>query len=485
MKNTMIQYFEWYYPSDGSLWKRISEDAENLKKIGVTHMWMPPAYKGQSGDSDVGYAVYDMYDLGEFDQKGSVRTKYGTKDEYLKAIKACHKAGIKVLADVVFNHRMGADQREAVRAVVVDWNDRETVIGEPSVYYVWTKFNFPGRGDTYSDFKWDWSCFAGSDYITRDGKSILLKYDYKEWDENVSHENGNFDYVMGADIDFFNERVVEEQIKWGKWYLDFTGVDGFRLDAVKSIDAFFYPRWLKEMRDYRKEDMFSVAEYWSGNIGDLKYYLEQTEHSTSLFDVALHFRFFDISKSDASFDIRAMFDNTLVKDEPGYAVPFVDNHDTQPHQALESWIEPWFKKHAYATILLRDYDMPCVFYGDLYGIKQCNYERMENLKRIMWIRSRLMEDNVEIKERKSEANCLAWEICLPHPIFVILSNGAETTLDIYNESYFAYTQYCEIDGELLTKFDRTGSGKLVCKERNCSIFILKADYERMKEELGE
>ena len=52
-----------------------------------------PAYKGTAGVEDVGYGVYDYYDLGEFDQKGSIPTKYGTKDEYLEAIKALQDQG--------------------------------------------------------------------------------------------------------------------------------------------------------------------------------------------------------------------------------------------------------------------------------------------------------------------------------------------------------------------------------------------------------
>ena len=59
-------------------------------------MWLPPAYKGQAGVKDVGYGVYDTYDLGEFDQKGTVPTKYGTKDEYLAAVAALKAAGIDV-----------------------------------------------------------------------------------------------------------------------------------------------------------------------------------------------------------------------------------------------------------------------------------------------------------------------------------------------------------------------------------------------------
>jgi alpha-amylase len=45
------------------------------------------------------------------------------------------------------------------------------------------------------------------------------------------------------------------------------------------------------------------------------------------------------------------------------------NHDTQPYQALEAPIEGWFKPLAYCIILLRDKGYPCVWYGDLYGIK--------------------------------------------------------------------------------------------------------------------
>ena len=47
----------------------------------------------------------------------------------------------------------------------------------------------------------------------------------------------------------------------------------------------------------------------------------------------------------------------------------VMNHDTQPYQALEAPIEPFFKPLAYALILLRSSGYPCLFYGDLYGIK--------------------------------------------------------------------------------------------------------------------
>jgi len=57
----------------------------------------------------------------------------------------------------------------------------------------------------------------------------------------------------------------------------------------------------------------------------------------------------------------------LLLARPDLAVTVVDNHDTQPLQALEAPVEKWFKPLAYALILLREGGYPCVFYPDLYG----------------------------------------------------------------------------------------------------------------------
>ncbi|MBS5340546.1 MAG: alpha-amylase, partial [Actinomyces sp. oral taxon 181] len=88
----LLQAFAWDLPADQSLWRSIAAAAQDLADLGIEGVWLPPAYKGYLGREDVGYGVYDMYDLGEFDQKGSVGTKYGTKEEYQSAIDALHAA---------------------------------------------------------------------------------------------------------------------------------------------------------------------------------------------------------------------------------------------------------------------------------------------------------------------------------------------------------------------------------------------------------
>ena len=46
MKNqTLMQYFEWYLPHDGKHWERLASDSEYLAELGISHVWMPPAFK--------------------------------------------------------------------------------------------------------------------------------------------------------------------------------------------------------------------------------------------------------------------------------------------------------------------------------------------------------------------------------------------------------------------------------------------------------
>ncbi|WP_404789472.1 alpha-amylase [Altericista sp. CCNU0014] len=364
----MMQYFHWYNPDDGQLWNQLAEAATDLAKIGVTSLWLPPAYKGTGGGMDVGYGVYDLFDLGEFDQKGSVRTKYGTKDEYLAAIKAAQAAGIRIYADAVFNHKLGADEEEECQATPFDPDNRNAPIGEYQTIKAWTHFTFPGRGNKYSSMKWHWWHFDAIDYnaYNSDERAIYLLQG-KDFDRNVDLENGNFDYLMGCDLDMDHPEVVGELDYWGEWYLDTTGVDGFRFDAVKHVSAGFFQKWLDRLCNYAQRDIFGVGEYWSYDVEALHSFIETTNGRVTLFDAPLHYNFHVASKSGNSYDMRTIFDNTLVQQQPALAVTLVDNHDSQPLQSLESVVESWFKPLAYALILLRSEGYPCIFYPDYYG----------------------------------------------------------------------------------------------------------------------
>ncbi len=278
----IMQYFEWYMNCNQNLWNDIAQNAEKLAKFGITALWLPPAYKGIGGKDEVGYGVYDLYDLGEFDQKGSIKTKYGSKDEYLNCIQVLKQAGIEVYADIVLNHKMGADALQTIPATKVDWGNHNVEVEGMETVQVATKFTFPNRKNKYSDFKWNWTHFAGIDYDEKGKQHAIFKFKDKNWSDEVDEEFGNFDYLMGADLDFSNQEVIEECINWGKWYLDLTDVNGFRLDAVKHINAEFYNKWIKELREHSGKELFSVGEYWSGDSEKLHHYITETR-GTNIF----------------------------------------------------------------------------------------------------------------------------------------------------------------------------------------------------------
>lgn len=370
MPITIFQFFHWYYPKEKNLWNEAAAQAAHLQFTGISHVWLPPAYKSSAGDNGVGYDVYDLFDLGEFDQKGSARTKYGTKDEYLNAVTKLHEHNLSVMADIVLNHKNGADESEKVKVIQVDTNDRNKVISEPVDLDISTKYYFPGRNKKYSEFVWDYKTFTGVDACTDKNEKCIFKIlnDYGDlWDDVIGDEFGNFDYLLGADIEFRNPAVTAELEYWGKWYIETTGVDCFRLDAVKHISVKFYKEWLDCMNNLFKKQFFTIAEYWSFDLKYLHEYLDAMEGRVQLYDVPLHHNFYEASKKGKDYSLPDLFNGTLVQSRPQSAITFVDNHDTQPTQALESFVDYWFKPHANAIILLRQQGIPCVFYTDYYG----------------------------------------------------------------------------------------------------------------------
>ena len=475
---TLMQYFEWYLPDDGQHWSRLAEDAPNLAAKGIRKVWMPPAFKG-TGSNDVGYGVYDLFDLGEFDQKGTVRTKYGLKEEYLRAIEALSQNGIEAIADVVLNHKAAADYKERFTVVEVDPNDRNVEISEPFEIEAWMHFAFPGRNKTYNDFEWHWYHFTGTDYDAKNNRSgiFLIQGDNKGWadDELVDNENGNYDYLMYADIDFKHPEVIQNLYDWAHWFIESTGVHGFRLDAVKHIDSFFMKNFIRDITEKYGDDFYVFGEFWNSDETANNDYLENIDYRFDLVDVKLHHNLFDASKSGADYDLRTIFDQTLAKNHPESAVTFVDNHDTQRGQALESTIEEWFKPAAYALILLREAGLPCVFYGDYYGISGefAQESFQEILDKLLDIRLNLAYG--EQTDYFDDANCIGWTRQGKHdgqPIAVLISNAQAASKSMLIGLEWAgreFSDYLGNSSQIVT-IDDQGWGEFPVEEKSVSVW---------------
>lgn len=488
----MIQFFHWYTPNDGSFWKHTADNAEYLSKLGINAAWLPPATKGKDGANTNGYDVYDIFDLGEFDQKGSVRTKYGTKEEYINAIQTLQKNGVQVYADIVLNHKAGGDEIERVKVMRVDPEDRTKFISEPFDIDSFTKFTFPGRNKKYSEFIWDHTCFSGIDYAVDLKESAIFSIINEwgnDWEEVISDEKGNYDYLMFNDIEFRNPAVRDELKYWGKWYLEQVGFNGVRLDAVKHMSPKFYNEWIDFMRSI-KPDLFVVGEYWApGELPLILTYIEATNSRMSLFDAALHNNLHLASTQGKEFNLHTIFDNSLVATRPELAVTVVDNHDTQPLQSLEAPVEAWFKPLAYALILLREAGYPCVFYADLFGAHYKDKDKEGNeqeifLDKVDGIEKLLMARNLYAYGTQNDyidhPSCIGWtrlgddenqENCCA----VLLSNGDEG----FKNMNVGEKQRGKIFIDLLEKYpgevviNEEGWGEFHVSPGSVSVWILK------------
>jgi alpha-amylase len=479
---TMLQFFEWYYPADGSLWRFFTDEAQRLKGIGIDTVWLPPAHKGMGGAQASGYDSYDLYDLGEFDQRGTVRTKYGTRQEYVDAVQAGKQAGLKVYADIVLNHMGGAEEKEEITVRKVNPENRTEFISEPYQIEAFTKFTFPGRAGKYSSFTWNHLCFSGVDYDAREQEIAIYKIqnEYGEdWQDVISDELGNYDYLMLSDIDFRNPQVREELKHWGKWFYETAGFDGFRLDAIKHMDPGFFNEWLDYMRTEFNPEFYTVGEYWApGDLGAMLKYIEVTQDRMSLFDAPLQANLHRASVGGKDYDLRTIFDDTLVQARPELAVTLVENHDTQPLQSLEQTVQSWFRPLAYALILLRTAGYPCVFYTDLYGSSyqgsdkdgqthQVTMEKLAELEALLSLRKNYAYGNQV--DYFDDPQCIGWtrQGDEAHPgsgCAVLMSNGLGTAKAMEMGKSFAgliFTDHLgKIEDQVIINVDGWGEFKV-------------------------
>lgn len=112
---------EWHCKNDNAHLKRLAQWVPKLKAIGLDNIWVPPCCKASSPEGN-GYDIYDLWDLGvrasllnvqrlwyihqsrcfatylqEFDQKGSVATKWGTKEDLTNLIKVGKEHGVGIM----------------------------------------------------------------------------------------------------------------------------------------------------------------------------------------------------------------------------------------------------------------------------------------------------------------------------------------------------------------------------------------------------
>ena len=170
------------------------------------------------------------------------------------------------------------------------------------------------------------------------------------------------------------------------------------------------------------------------------------------------------------------------------SVTFIDNHDSEPFQSLESFVDYWFKPLAYALILLREHGIACVFYANLYGAK---YEVQQDGRGIPIELHGVPALDWMIKARKQLAfgmqrdyfdhpNTVGWTREgideKPHSgLAVLMTNGSEGDKKMEVGKKFAHKIFVDLTGNRTEKIaiDEHGIGEFKVNGGSVSVWILE------------
>jgi hypothetical protein len=297
---SMLQYFN-------TSWAELTRKMPEIAEAGYQSLWLPPPTKG-SGGLSVGYDLWDRFDLGSKDQRGTVRTRYGTEAELLEMVRTAHRFGIRVYFDNIMNHNaFDVPGYNAYTPIDVypgfvpedfhlrrtedgfyrkwdntrDWNDAWQVqnLGLADLIDIATEPGSTNRnhgsyeGDTIPKIRFirhpdnpEYYCYdAGGNYV------------------GFGTGNGLTAGYIQANPQAYSERVEDMLNRSLRWQLDRTRADGFRLDAVKHTPADFFGATFgndKDSSDYgylgQAQRQFNITR----GFGD-------TNHRNSIFDTEI------------------------------------------------------------------------------------------------------------------------------------------------------------------------------------------------------
>jgi glycosidase len=185
------------YDRHGGDIQGVMNHLDYIKSIGVTTIWMTPEIENDMEHASYhGYAVTDLY---------KIDPRYGTNELYRSYVQMAHSKGLKVIKDVVPNH-VGSDHWFIKDMPMKDW------------VHQWPEYT----NSSYRDQP------VMDPHASAIDKKIML--------------DGWFVKTM-PDMNESNPYVATYLTQNYLWWLEYAGIDGFRIDTYPYNDAKFMADW--------------------------------------------------------------------------------------------------------------------------------------------------------------------------------------------------------------------------------------------------
>src|ERR1041385_486234 len=253
-------------------WNELIQKMPEIAEAGYTSLWLPPPAKGGSAFS-VGYDLFDPFDLGDKNQRGTTATKYGTKDQLIKVVETAHRFGIRVYFDNIMNHRAfdvpgynSSTPTNLYPGLIPQDFHLQTINGG---FYR----NWPNVEDYNNQFDVQYESLSGLiDLANEPGAingnfgntlgSTTAKPSFIRQPTNPEYYMDPSGVLLGGSWRPFNgsngvpvsEDVNAYLIRAASWTLFTTKCVGFRLDAVKHVPSPFFGDSAQVFAGYRSEE---------------------------------------------------------------------------------------------------------------------------------------------------------------------------------------------------------------------------------------
>ena len=308
----------------------IEQHLDYFTDLGVTALWFTPILENNwPNDHGVnssyhGYATTDYY---------KVDPRFGTNAEYKQLIDECHKRGLKVVMDMIFNHC--------------------------SDYHPWN-LDPPTK---------DW--FNNPNYGLQTSYKLTPVLDPYASKQDMRETVDGWFVPSMPDLNQRNPHLMRYLIQNSEWWIETAGIDGIRMDTYPYADRKAMAEWMKTL-DTEYPNFNTVGETWVTEPAYTAAWQKDSKLSNmnSYLKTVMDFSFFDKlsqAKHEETDDwwkgLNRIY-NSLCYDylytDPSHVLAFIENHDTD--RFLGNGKDSTALKQALALLLTMN-RIPQLYYG--------------------------------------------------------------------------------------------------------------------------